>query len=275
MGGNDKLTGTYVFDRASTVEPDALDFKLNGIETRRHLLSLAESHVFSANTTLSSRFGINRVVGLTNLTGGLDAPNTFEFHWTSFQWYMDAVLRRGRHNLTLGAGVERMRGNMFTTSALHGGYTFQSLEDFLTNRPFFLNVELSGSSGDRGLRQTVLGSYVQDDVHVSSSLTLNLGLRYELASVPVDVHGRLAALRRIQDPLLHLGDRYFSNPTTMNFEPRVGLAWSPLNSGRLVVRSGFGIFDVLPLPYEFELLSLVTTPYFRIATIPTNLLAQG
>src|SRR5712692_9694380 len=300
IGGNDKLTGTYVFDRASTVEPDALDFKLNGIETRRHLLSLAESHVFNANTTLSSRFGINRVealtgqtpgainpkaadtslgfvpgltvgglnvVGLSTFTGGLDAPNTFAFHWTSFQWYTDATLKRGRHSIVLGAAVERMRDNMSTANSLHGVYTFQSLEEFLTNRPFSLNVEQRGSDGDRGLRQTVLGSYVQDDVHVSSSLTLNLGLRYELASVPVEVHGRLAALRHIRDPLLHLGDPYFSNPTRLNFEPRVGLAWSPLNSGRLVVRSGFGIFDVLPLPYEFEILSLATAPFFRLATI--------
>lgn len=139
--------------------------------------------------------GLN-VVGLTSLTGGLDAPNIFAFHWTSFQWYTDATPKRGRHSIVLGAAVERMRDNMSTTSALHGGYTFQSLQEFLTNRPFFLNVELSGSSGDRGLRQTVLGSYVQDDVHVSSSLTLNLGLRYELATVPVDVRGRLAALQQ-------------------------------------------------------------------------------
>jgi hypothetical protein len=306
ISGKDKVTGTYVFDRASTVEPDQLDFKLNSIETRRHLLSLAESHVFDATTTLSSRFGINRVnaltgqtpgainpkaadtslgfvpgltvgglnvVGLSTFTGGLDAPNAFKFHWTSFQWYVDAALRRGRHNVLLGAAVERMRGNMFTANQLHGVYTFQSIGEFLTNRPFSLNLELPGSDGDRGLRQTVLGTYVQDDIHVSSSVTLNLGLRYESASVPVEVQGRLAALRHIQDADLHLGDPYFSNPTRLNFEPRAGLAWSPLNSGRLVVRSGFGIFDVLPLPYEFEILSLVTAPFFRLATVAN--LPQG
>jgi carboxypeptidase family protein/TonB-dependent receptor-like protein len=308
IDGNDKLTGTYVFDRANTVEPDQLDFKLNGIETRRHLLSLTESHVFSATTALSSRLGINRVealtgqtpgaidpkaadtslgfvpgltvgglnvVGLSTFTGGLDAPNKFSFHWTSLQWYTDATLKRGRHRILLGAAVERMRGNMSTTNQLHGVYTFESIDDFLMNRPFSLNLELPGSDGDRGLRQTVLGSYAQDDVHVSSALTLNLGLRYELASVPVEQHGRLAALRQIQDPLLHLGNPYFSNPTRLNFEPRAGLAWSPLTSGRLVVRSGFGIFDVLPLPYEFEILSLVTAPYFRLATIPVSLLPPG
>ncbi len=149
------------------------------------MLSLAESHVFSANTTLSSRFGINRVealtgqtpgainpkaadtslgfvpgltvgglnvVGLSTFTGGLDAPNTFSFHWTSLQWYIDATLKRGRHSIVLGTAVERMRDNMSTTNQLHGVYTFQSIEEFLTNRPFSLNLELSGSDGDRGPR---------------------------------------------------------------------------------------------------------------------------
>ena len=50
-----------------------------------------------------------------------------------------------------------------------------------------------------------------------------------------------------------------------------------MNIGRISispsVRSGFGIFDVLPLPYEFEILSLVTAPFFRLATIAN--LPQG
>ena len=303
IGDNDRLTGTYAFDGANTVEPDQLDFKVNGIETRRHLLALTESHTFSADTALSSRLGISRVnaltgqtpaainpqaadaslgfvpkltvgglnvVGLSTFTGGLGSPNAFDFHWTSLQWYTDVVLRRGPHSVAFGAAVERMRDNMFTTNQLHGVYTFQSIQDFLTNRPFSLNVELSGSEGDRALRQTLLEAYLRDDFHISPSLTVDLGLRYETASVPEEVHGRLAALSRIQDATLHVGAPYFANPTRRNFEPRVGSAWSPLKGGRLVVRSGFGIFDVLPLPYEFEILSLVTAPYFRLATV-TNL----
>lgn len=56
IGASDKLTGTYVFDRASTVEPDQLDFKVNRIATRRHLLSLAESHVWSGLRQATDRY---------------------------------------------------------------------------------------------------------------------------------------------------------------------------------------------------------------------------
>jgi hypothetical protein len=65
---------------------------------------------------------------------------------------------------------------------------------------------------------------------------------------------------------LPLGDPYFANPTKTNFEPRLGVAWDTFADGRLMVRSGFGIFDVLPLPYEFELLSMGVAPFFENAT---------
>jgi hypothetical protein len=43
----------------------------------------------------------------------------------------------------------------------------------------------------------------------------------------------------------------FSNPTLRNFEPRIGIVWDPFKDGKTVVRTGAGVFDVLPLPYQF------------------------
>ena len=74
----------------------------------------------------------------------------------------------------------------------------------------------------------------------------------------------------MSDAVPHLGNPFFSNPTLRNFEPRIGVAWDSLGTGRLVVRSGLAVFDVLPLPYEFELISSNVAPFFKIAT-PSNL----
>jgi hypothetical protein len=59
------------------------------------------------------------------------------------------------------------------------------------------------------------------------------------------------------------GPLFTSNPTLHNFEPRVGFAWDPLNNGRLAVRGGAGLFDVLPLPYEYYDLETQAVPFFQ------------
>jgi len=64
-----------------------------------------------------------------------------------------------------------------------------------------------------------------------------------------------------------LGDPYFSNPTLRNFEPRVGLAWDPIGDGKTSIRSAFGIFDVLPLPYLFQILTPFAAPFYEQANI--------
>src|SRR6202011_1622535 len=111
---------------------------------------------------------------------------------------------------------------------------------------------LPSSNPVRGLRQTLFGLYVQDDWHWRRDLTLNLGLRYEMTTVPTEVQGRLSTLIHVTDTQPHLGDPYFLNPTLRNFEPRVGFSWDPFRNGTTAVRGGFGMFDVLPLLYQLN-----------------------
>ena len=102
------------------------------------------------------------------------------------------------------------------------------------------------------------------------NLTVNIGLRYEMATVPNEIHGKISNLYNITDSTPHLGNPYFSNPTLRNFEPRVGFAWDPLGDGKTVVHGAVGQYDSLPLPYMFVLLIGRPAPFTKIG-LATNL----
>jgi hypothetical protein len=60
---------------------------------------------------------------------------------------------------------------------------------------------------------------------------------------------------------------YYSNPTRLNFEPRVGFAWDPFRDGKTSVRGGFGIYDVLPVPAYFLVLQDQAAPFMIFDSI--------
>jgi hypothetical protein len=179
------------------------------------------------------------------------------FRWNSFQGYDDAFWTHGTHTIKFGAAVERMQLNMDQLSESSGTFTFKTLSDFLTNQPHKFTAAQSVNPAV-GLRQTLFGLYIQDDWRARSNLTFNLGLRWEMTTVPTEVQGKLATLFNLfSDALPHCatvvtggcagGGPLFPNSTLHNFDPRVGFAWDPFHNGKTAVRGGFGIFDVLPL----------------------------
>ena len=307
----DTLNGTYMFDTGTVRQPDELNNKRTGYDSRRQFFTVNHAHSFTPGFLNSFRFGINRVVartgltfqsgnplasdpsfgtvpgenaagvsvtGLTGFTGGLGARSNFHFHWTSIQTYEDISLTKAKHSLKLGFGVERIRDNILGVSDPGGVFSFNSLSDFLTNVPFSLSAAIPTTITERGFRQTIVETYIQDDWRLLPNLTLNLGLRYETATVPTEVQGKLTVLRNITDATPHLGDRLFSNPTRRDFEPRVGFSWDPFSNGKTAISAGFGFFDVLPLPYLIQFNELFSSPYAQLANstnLPTGSFPSG
>jgi hypothetical protein len=180
--------------------------------------------------------------------------------------------------LKFGFAVERVQLNAFDPAPA-GEVQFGTLADpnnngFLTNNPIDLAAPLPSAPFIHfNFRSSIFGGYVQDDIRLRPTLTLNVGLRYEMSTVPSEAHGHLSALhspfgQTFQN--IAVGSSVFSNPTYHNFEPRVGFAWDPFGNGKTSVRGGFGIFDVLPLPYLLGQFATNTAPFTENGTA-TNL----
>ena len=311
----DSLFGTYLFDDGRTTAPDAFNNKVVATLSRRQAAVLEETHIFGAALVNSARLGFSRVVseapkslsainkvagdtsfgfipgaavglinvtGLTNFPGGVGAVGEFDFHFNSYQAYDDLFLTRGAHSMKFGVNAERIHDNELGKSNPSGQYIFGSLSSFLANVPSTFNAPIGTGITPRGIRQTIVGAYFLDDWRVAPNFTLNLGLRYEAASVPTEVQGKLTNLPTLTSTAAHLGSPFFQNPTKRNFEPRIGFAWDPFRNGKTSVRAGFGIYDNLPLPYLFELPGLLSAPYFENGSVsnpgqgsfPTGGLAQ-
>jgi hypothetical protein len=302
----DSIFGTYVFDKTSFTAPDQFSNVLLNNVSFRQIVAIEESHTFSSTFVNSVRFGFHRTfVNNTEplaainplaadpsyaavpgqdapilriapgtfalMPGGLAAGPLYHYRWNTFQGYDDAFLTKGRHTIKFGVAFERDQNNQLTGGGFAGNFMFASLATYYANQPSNFTSNLPGFLSERGLRQSIFGAYIQDDWHMRSNLTVNLGLRYEMSTVPTEVQGKLSNLINLTDPTPHLGDPFFLNPTKRNFEPRVGFSWDPFHNGKTALRGGFGIFDVLPLLYEFITLNGQAAPFYASSNTSSGL----
>jgi hypothetical protein len=306
----DSLFGGYMYDSSPSSQNDEFNNKLIFTKTKRQLVSLEENLIFRSNLANSFRLGYHReyaaapagskainplaadislgyvpgdtvgfigVPGLTFFSGGLSTQTPAEYNWNSWQFYDNVFWTKDKHSLKFGGNVERIIDNQSTPSQPGGDFEFSSLADFITNNQISptdsltLIADAPGIVSRRRMRETIFGAYLQDDWHVRSNLTLNLGLRYEMATVPTETHGHLAGLRHLTDPLPYCGvnvtgcagvSSLFNNPTLRNFEPRIGFAWDPFKNAKTAIRGGFGMFDVLILPANLRHTVDGTVPFY-------------
>jgi hypothetical protein len=294
----DNVDGSYLFDRAPASQTDEFDNKLILSKTQRQVVTLEENHFFNPALGNSLRFGFNRVVaaspsggtavnplatdtslgfvpgdtagaigvvGLTLFSGGVSTAQPAIFHWNSWQVYDNVFLTKGIHSLKFGANVERIEDNSFSSSTPGGDFEFGSLLNFLTDAPDTLSADVPGTVTSRGIRETLFGVYIQDDIRWRPNLTINAGLRYEMATVPTEVNGKLASLHHLTDAQPVTGSPLFANPSLRDFEPRVGFAWDPFRNGKTSVRGGFAVFDVQILPANLRHTVDGTVPFAESA----------
>jgi len=211
---------------------------------------------------IPGQFAAHVLVGsvIDQFTGGVNGNTYVNYGWNSFQGYDDAFWTHGTHSLKFGGQVERMQLNRLGHTDPSGVFNFGTLATFLTNSPHRFTGQNFSSVREAGLRQTIFGLYAQDDWRFRSNLTVNLGLRWEMSTVINDKHGYIVNMANLTDaaPLCGTfitgcapGGPLYGNFTRRNFEPRVGFAWDPFRNGKTAVRGSFGLFDILPLAYQY------------------------
>src|SRR5215472_1542246 len=206
-------------------------------------------------------------------------------------------MQRGRHSLRLGGEIKRSIWRVDSVNAAsYGEIDFASFQDFLTGSTEFSFLGTGQTHVD--FRATDYHLFVQDDWKISPKVTLNLGLRYELDLPPSETKGRIGGFdpglyqplmqvddngfpvgppakgiimagnagSNIQlDGVTRVGNRIFKSVDPCNFGPRIGVAWSPLNSGRLAFRGGYGIYYSRP-SFLYLGLNFATPPFYQAST---------
>ena len=164
----------------------------------------------------------------------------------TYQYADTLTFGKGRHQWKLGADFNRIQSNTYNDQNERGVFQFTSISDFLAGRPLTYTQRFGNSY--RGLRVSNSSFFLQDDWRPARRLTVNLGIRLEMAGAPGEVNGLLSNLnlRKSESvggagtgPLGVFdvgGPAYRSN---WSWAPRLGFAWNP-NGGALVVRGGYG-----------------------------------
>jgi hypothetical protein len=279
----DHMFGSYSFDQRPHFVPGLAILGGETFPWRAQVLALSETHLFSTNVVNDFHFGYSRsrnggiaqtafgpniaadVFGFQNVpnrpiafgvpTAGISGFSSVGSYNIpedsldrSFQFIDNLSIARGKHTLKMGATFSHEKFIYICdcaatpTFAFDGRFSGAGLADFLLGIPD--NSTQSVGEGNLNSTADFYAGYFEDDIRVRSTLTLNLGVRYEYQQSPQAINGReetflpstgqeAAVFRnQIRNGLV--------NPDYKDWGPRVGIAYSPFRN--TVIRSSFGIF---------------------------------
>lgn len=289
---SDQLQASYfMIDTSQSIPASAQLIWTNTLSaTRQQNFNLSEVHTFNPKTTNEAWLTFTRTIGgrtnypLTslgdlgstfytqgpttlpainvsgyfNLSRNLAGPLTGD----NFYSVRDVVnMDRGKHSFVFGAEMSLEKGMIdgnldnfgnFTiaTSAPHS--TGNALSDFVTGTVASMTQAAPYSSF---IDSWYYGFFANDNWRVAPRLTLNLGVRYDLQTPPVEALDRTDTfVPNVQSTvipsaprgLLYPGDkgvpRGIADFRLHHVSPRIGLVWDPYGDGKTAIRAGGGIF---------------------------------
>ena len=162
FSAKDRLSATFLFDKASQNLPDEFNNKEYHNPTRRDVLAIEENHVFSSQLVNSARFGLNvdnvqspsgatpinklttdpslgfipgesagalSIAPYTSFSGGIITATPFKFDYRSWQGYDNVFYTKGLHSLKIGANLEYIQANSFAPDSPGGAFTYNPIQN--------------------------------------------------------------------------------------------------------------------------------------------------
>jgi len=219
-----------------------------------------------------ANFGDFITSGLSNvsLSGGFNSLGSRTFSpfqgGTNVYQFGDSLMHlRGGHSLKFGVNVRFQQMNTLGNTSEPGSFSFDNnwTAQLTTTGGFnsatgssvaslLLGLPASGVHSNQfqgwvvGRRWKEYRGFVEDDWKARSSLTLNMGLAYDVTTPMKEAHNRQANFDPATGQLLIPGVNSDANAGVAtdwsDIQPRFGFAWSPRSSVKTVIRGGYGIF---------------------------------
>ncbi len=292
---SDRTTGFLRFNYDRSVDTQPISTAATNLEQRvaapvNGVLELL--HVFSPTLTNEAKFGYNRstdntynysptssIYEIAISTGPGPGFGIQNYNYNSiyvgntFSWIDNLTWLHGRH--TFKAGVEIRHIQLNQHYGEHGAVTFSSLQALAANK--VKKATQTGALPVNDLRKNWFIGYAQDEWKVRPNFTLNLGLRYTVFQIFHEAHGKANPFDfDTCGPQGFCGvGASFGHQNYGDVDPRLALAWSPLQDRKTVVRAGFGMYhedgqlDDQNLPAKNEVpsysvtnVTYPVTPYF-------------
>jgi hypothetical protein len=265
---------SYSADSASAGAPDAdIYFKpLNTAVTVAYIKTLGPTLINELRSNLTRyadnglndnagvNFGIPRIqvegypFGNMQVAGAPQGPDTPAILAENSYEVRDHVTKVvGNHNVRIGGQYRWEQDNDNLIGGARPLYSFSNLWNLANSTPIYEGIYANANTGGppnaaRYFRDHNAALFVQDDWHVTQSLTLNLGLRWEYFSPLTEKRNQLEDLflsATGPSPLVDAQVRPVSelwNPNYKDFMPKFGFAYAPVGAHeKFVLRGGFGM----------------------------------
>ena len=311
LTANDLLFAVYTVDDSTGNTPTANPFSLISESLREQVLSVQEQHVFSPRLVNTARVGYSRasfyflggvpegiqlqtstfvpgkptgaivIAGSTASNGasqvtaaGANVGSNNAITRNLFTFDDHVFYSLGKHQIEIGAWIQRLQSNDNLSQNQYGQASFASLATFLAGniKTFTVAPQVTAL----GWRSLFADFYLEDTFHLTPRLEIRAGIRTESSNGWNEAKGR-AGVYTLTNGVINTTPTVQPNAIVDNKakflpEPRLGVAWDVLGHGTTSLRASVGLHHSLldAIDYRLDQAAPFNTTYAYSGTTVAN-----